>query len=114
MTINGKTVQVQVGTANIQVTADGFTLYPYTIDTYGHTVYSMPQAASGKVFLNSLDTVKEIQSNYGYSRTMAFPTSPQIYRGTITTDTGSVTDSLYFIERTEVAYINCEVTVTST
>lgn len=113
ITLGNQPVGVQVVTADIEVSANGFTLHPYAVDAYGHRTYSISQEATGTVLLNQLDTVKALQNNYAYSRTMNFPTSPSIYRGSITTANGIIPDALYFIERTELAYTSC-VTATST
>jgi len=104
---NGKPVEVQIGLADVEVSTTGLTLYPFTVDGYGHKTYETPQVAYGTVLLNPLDTIQDLKGNYVYSAAH-FPTS-KFYRGSITTEGGTIPDALYFIERTEVAYVNCSV-----
>ena len=104
---NGKPVQVPIGLADVEVSTTGLTLYPFTVDGYGYKTYGTPQVAYGTVLLNPSDTIQDLKNNYVYSATH-FPTS-KFYHGSITTEGGTIPDALYFIERTEVAYVNCSV-----
>ena len=106
-TINegGRLVEVPVGLANLEVHVNGLVLRPFTRDAFGHVTYLTPQVASGSVLLNRLETVQDLQNVYAYSA-VNFPTS-QFYRGAIITETGTIQDALYYIERTEVGYTNC-------
>lgn len=101
----GRPVEVPIGLADVEVSTTGLTLYPFTVDGYGHKTYGTPQVAYGTVLLNPSDTIRDLQGNYVYSATH-FPTS-KFYRGSIITAKGTITDALYFIERTEVAFFVC-------
>jgi len=103
----GKPVEVPIGLADVEVSTTGLTLYPFTVDGYGHKTYLTPQVTHGNVLLNPLDTIQALQNTYAYS-TAHFPTT-QFYRGAITTDTGTIRDTLYFIERANINWVSCSV-----
>lgn len=97
-------VEVPIGTANIEVSADGSILRPFTTDMYGHVTYSQPQTYSGSVILNPLKTVQDLKGTYVYGATHFLTT--QFYRGTITTPTGIIPDGLFFVEKSQVSSVN--------
>lgn len=106
----GKTVNVPIDTANIEVSANGLILHPYTTDAYAHVTWLKTQGVTGRTFLNQLDDLTSFKSTYGYSATQYQTT--QFYRGSIITETGTVTDALFFVEHSSIEtvhWMNCVV-----
>ena len=98
---------VRIDPANVEVFTNppALVLHPFTVDAYGHKTYSPTQGMSGRVLLNQLDTIRDLQENYAGSDVAGFPIT-QFYRGSITTEAGTLTDALFYIQRSSINTVN--------
>lgn len=105
VTEGDRQVEIPIGTANLEVSVDTLVLRPFTRDSWGRVTYLTPEVATGTAFLNPLETVQDLRNTYDYS--IAYFSTTQFYRGSITTETGHIPDALFFIVRSDVNYTNC-------
>ncbi|KKR01676.1 MAG: hypothetical protein UT24_C0003G0083 [Candidatus Woesebacteria bacterium GW2011_GWB1_39_12] len=108
-----KVFTVSIGLADVEVFTNppALVLHPFTVDAYGHKTYSPTQGINGRVLLNPLDSVKELQDNYASADAAHFPLS-QFYWGSITTEIGNVPDALFYVQKSSInsiSYVSCQV-----